>query len=123
MTLTQVVEEYVTVKRSTGLRFKNGAMILRTFTRVAGAIEVSDVTQDTVRAFLKRSGPITSGWHQKHYTLAGLFRFAMQRGLVSTSPVAYRLPKGPAYAACGRDRPLAAPGRRRRGGLRPHARL
>jgi hypothetical protein len=77
MTLTQVVEEYVTVKRSTGLRFKNGAMILRTFTRVSGAIEVNDVTQDTVRAFLKRSGPITSGWHQKHYTLAGLFRFAM----------------------------------------------
>jgi len=27
MTLTQVVEEYVTVKRSTGLRFRNGAMI------------------------------------------------------------------------------------------------
>jgi integrase/recombinase XerD len=98
MTLTQVVEEYVTVKRSTGLRFRSGAMILRTFTRVAGAIEVNDVTQDTVRAFLKRSGPITSGWHQKHYTLAGLFRFAMQRGLVSTSPVAYRLPKRPAYA-------------------------
>jgi integrase/recombinase XerD len=98
MTLTQVVEEYVTVKRSTGLRFKNGAMILRTFTRVAGAIEVSDVTQDTVRAFLKKSGPITSGWHQKHYTLAGFFRFAMQRGLMSTSPVAYRLPKRPAYA-------------------------
>ncbi len=98
MTLTQVVEEYVTVKRSTGLRFRSAAMILRTFARVAGVIEINDVTQETVRAFLKRSGPITSGWHQKHYTLAGLFRFAMQRGLVSTSPVAYRLPKRPAYA-------------------------
>ena len=52
--------QYVTVKRSTGLRFKSGAMILRTFTRVAGVIEVNDVTQDTVRAFLKGSGPITS---------------------------------------------------------------
>jgi integrase/recombinase XerD len=98
MMLTQVVEEYVIVKRSTGLRFRSGAMILRTFTRVTGAIEVNDVTQDIVRAFLKRSGPITSGWHQKHYALAGLLRFAMQRGLVSTSPVAYRLPKRPAYA-------------------------
>ena len=98
MTLTQVVEEYVIVKRSTGLRFRNGAMILRTFARVTGAIEVNDVTQDAVRAFLKGSGLITSGWHQKHYTLAGLFRFAMQRGLMSTSPVAYRLPKRPAYA-------------------------
>jgi len=77
---------------------KNGAMVLRTFMRVSGAIEVNDVTRDTVRAFLKRSGPITSGWHKKYYTLAGLFRFAIQRGLMSTSPVAYRLPKRPAYA-------------------------
>ncbi len=98
MKLAQVVEEYVTVRRSTGLRFRSATTILRTFARVAGVIDVNDVTQDTVRAFLKRSGPITSGWHQKHYTLAGLFRFAMQRGLVSTSPVAYRLPKRPAYA-------------------------
>ena len=84
--------EYVTVKRATGLRFRSAATILRTFARVAGVIEINDVTQETVRAFLKGSGPITSGWHQKHYTLAGLFRFAMQRGLVSISPVAYRLP-------------------------------
>ncbi len=98
MTLAQVIEEYVTVKRATGLRFRSAATILRTFARVAGVIDVNDVTQDTVRAFLKRSGPITSGWHQKHYTLAGLFRFAMQRGLMSTSPVLYRLPKRPAYA-------------------------
>ena len=98
MTLTQIVEEYVTVKRATGLRFRSAAMILRTFARRAGDIEATDVTQDTVRAFLKASGPISSGWHQKHYALAGLFRFAMQRGLVSTSPVLYRLPKRPAYA-------------------------
>lgn len=98
MTLAQVIEEYVTVKRATGLRFRSAATILRTFARVAGVIDVNDVTQDTVRAFLKRSGPITSGWHQKHYTLAGLFRFAMQRGLMSTSPVLYRLPKRPACA-------------------------
>ena len=92
MTIAQIIEEYVTVKRATGLRFRSAATILRTFARVAGVIEINDVTQETVRAFLKGSGPITSGWHQKHYTLAGLFRFAMQRGLVSISPVAYRLP-------------------------------
>ena len=98
MTIAQIIEEYVTVKRATGLRFRSAATILRTFARVAGVMEINDVTQETVRAFLKGSGPITSGWHQKHYTLAGLFRFAMQRGLVSASPVAYRLPKRPAYA-------------------------
>jgi site-specific recombinase XerD len=98
MTLAHTIEEYVTVKRATGLRFRSAATILRTFARVAGVMEINDVTQETVRAFLKGSGPITSGWHQKHYTLAGLFRFAMQRGLMSTSPVTYRLPKRPAYA-------------------------
>jgi integrase/recombinase XerD len=36
--------------------------------------------------------------HLKHYTLAGLFRFALQRGLVSASPLPYRVPRRPAYA-------------------------
>jgi site-specific recombinase XerD len=98
MTTAALIEEYVTVRRASGLRFRSAATVLRTFARVAGVSEIHDVTQETVRAFLKGSGPITSGWYQKHYALAGLFRFAMQRGLVSTSPVAYRLPKRPAYA-------------------------
>ena len=96
MTLAQVVEDYVTLRRSTGLRFRTAAVILKAFARAAGPIDVSEVDQETVRAFLPM--PISSSWHLKHYTLAGLFHFAMQRGVVSTSPLPYVVPKRPAYA-------------------------
>ena len=98
MNLASVVEDYVTLKRSTGLRFTNAATILKAFARAAGPIDVNEVAQETVQTFLHGSRQISSTWHLKHYTLVGLFRFAMQRGLVSTSPVPYLVPKRPAYA-------------------------
>jgi integrase/recombinase XerD len=98
MKLALVVEDYVALRRSTGLRFKNSAMILKAFARAAGPIDANEVDQDTVLTFLNRSRKVSSTWHLKHYTLAGLFRFAMQRGLVSTSPVSYLVPKQPEYA-------------------------
>jgi integrase/recombinase XerD len=98
MKLANVVEDYVTLKRSTGLHFRTAATILKAFARAAGPIDVNDVGQEAVQTFLNGSRPITSTWHLKHYTLAGLFRFAMQRGLISTSPVPYLVPKRPAYA-------------------------
>ena len=39
-----------------------------------------------------------SSSHTKHYALVGLFRFALQRGLLSTSPLPYFVPKRPEYA-------------------------
>ena len=98
MNLASVVEDYVTLKRSTGLRFTNAATILKAFSRAAGPVDINEVGPETVQTFLKGSRRISSTWHLKHYTLAGLFRFAMQRGLVSTSPVPYLIPKRPDYA-------------------------
>jgi len=98
MKLAHVVEDYVTLKRSTGLHFRTAATILKAFDRAAGPIDVNDVGQEAVQTFLNGSRVITSTWHLKHYTLAGLFRFAMQRGLLSTSPLPYLVPKRPAYA-------------------------
>jgi len=98
MKLAHVVEEYITLKRATGLRFKTAAMILNAFSRRAGQINVNEVRQDTVQTFLNGSRGISTSWHLKHYTLAGLFRFALQRGLVTASPLPYRVPKRPAYA-------------------------
>ena len=98
MNLASVVEDYVTLKRSTGLRFTNAATILKAFARAAGPVDVNEVGQETVQTFLNGSRQISSTWHLKHYTLAGLFRFAMERGLVSTSPVSYLVPKRPDYA-------------------------
>ncbi len=98
MKLAHVVEEYVTLKRATGLRFETAARILKAFSRAAGHIDTNEITRDVVQAFLNGSRAISSSWHLKHYTLAGLFRFALQRGCLSTSPLPYRVPKRPAYA-------------------------
>ncbi len=98
MKLALVVEDYVALRRSTGLRFKNSAVILNAFARAAGSIDANEVDQETVLTFLNGSRKVSSTWHLKHYTLAGLFRFAIQRGLVSTSPVPYLVPKRPDYA-------------------------
>ena len=98
MKLAQVVEDYVTLRRATGSRFKTAATILHAFCRATGHINVNEIRRETVQAFLNGSRGISSSWHLKHYTLAGLFRFALQRGLVSTSPLPYRVPKRPPYA-------------------------
>jgi len=98
MKLAQVIERYVALKRATGARFKTTAVLLHTFGRTAGPIDIADVDEEMVLAFLNRSQPIRSSWHLKHYTLAGLFRFAMERGLASRSPMPQQLPKRPPYA-------------------------
>jgi integrase/recombinase XerD len=98
MKLAQVVTNYVALKRATGLRYRTAAAILKAFARAAGPINIRDIGRDTVLAFLNGSGPIRSSWHLKHYTLAGLFRFAIQRRLVSKSPLPALAPKRPAYA-------------------------
>ncbi|HER20093.1 MAG TPA: integrase [Chromatiales bacterium] len=98
MKLDLVVADYITLKRAAGARFKTAEGILQAFSRTVGRIEVREVTKDTVLAFLNGSRAISSSWHLKHYTLAGLFRFALQRGLVSASPLPDRVPRRPPYA-------------------------
>jgi integrase/recombinase XerD len=98
MKLARVVRDYVSVKRASGLRFRTAAAILKSFAHAAGPVNVRDVGPDMVLAFLNGSGPIRSSWHLKHYTLAGLFRFAIQRRLLSKSPLPAVVPKRPAYA-------------------------
>jgi integrase/recombinase XerD len=99
MKLAQVVEDYVDWKRSLGFRFRTAGNILKAFAREAGQIDVHDVSQQVVAGFLRGPRPpIRSSWHTKHSTLVGLFRFALQRGLLLTSPLPYFVPKRPEYA-------------------------
>ena len=99
MKLAQVVDDYVGWKCSLGFRFRTAGNIVKAFARAAGPVDVRDVSQQMVGAFLKGPRPlIRSSWHTKHYTLVGLFRFALQRGLLSTSPLPYFVPKRPEYA-------------------------
>lgn len=99
MKLAQVVEDYVAWKRSLGFRFRTAGKILQAFVREAGPIDIRDVSQQVVSGFLRGTRPpIRSSWHTKHSTLVGLFRFALRRGLLSTSPLPFFVPKRPEYA-------------------------
>jgi site-specific recombinase XerD len=96
--LTQVVDDYVEWKRSLGFRFRSAAKILKAFARQAGPIDVHEASREMVEGFLRGPRPqIRSSWHTKHYALVGLFRFALQRGLLSTSPSPYFVPRRPEY--------------------------
>jgi site-specific recombinase XerD len=100
MKLAQVVDDYVGWKRSLGFRFRTSGNILKGFARAAGPIDIHDVSRQAVESFLKGTRPeIRSSWHTKHCALVGLFRFALQRGLLSTSPLPYFVPRRPEYAS------------------------
>jgi len=99
MKLAQVVEDYVAWKRSLGFRFRTAGKILQAFVHAAGPMDIRDVSQQAVAGFLKGPRPpIRSSWHTKHSALVGLVRFALQRGLLSTSPLPFFVPKRPEYA-------------------------
>lgn len=98
MKLAHIADAYIAHKRSLGMRFDTPARILKTFCRVFGPVDADQINHETVEAFLNRSRPVSPSWHLKYYTLRGLFRFAIERGMIAASPMPHFLPKRPAYA-------------------------
>lgn len=96
MNLSQVVNEYVSLKQALGMRFDSEASIFRSFLRAIVDKEVTAVTPSSVAAFLAGKGPpITAYWHLKYRVLTGLYRFALSRGYVNSSPLPTTVPKEP----------------------------
>jgi integrase/recombinase XerD len=87
MTLVELVTSYLTVKRAAGMRFDSEASLLQAFCRAMGDIEIAEVTPHKVHAFLAGHRPITTYWHHKYTVLGGLYRFALSRGYLVTSPL------------------------------------
>jgi len=98
MKLITAVEQYVLLKRSLGAKFRTQAVSLMTFCRLVGPIDIDAVQADSVRTFLAPSGIVTTSYHQKLSTLRGLYRFAINRCYVRSSPLPLIVPKQPAYA-------------------------
>lgn len=95
MKLADGIAEYVIYKRALGMRFDTEARILASFCRYLGNRPMMSITADRVRAFLDGVTPISSYWQRKHTALAGLFRFAVARGYVATSPLPLSRPQLP----------------------------
>ncbi len=95
MRLSQLAAEYITFKRSLGMRFRTESVILYAFCRAMGNIDVTQVRPSSVQNYLAGTGPITAFWHRKFEALSGFYRYAVSRGHTSFSPLPTILPKRP----------------------------
>lgn len=95
MTLIQVIDAYVTLQRSLGMRFEAAARLLRQFDREMGGPRIGQVPPEAVANFLQGTGSLSATWTLKYSVLSGLYRFAISRGHVDGSPLPANRPKLP----------------------------
>jgi integrase/recombinase XerD len=95
MMLAEVIDAYLSRQRSRGMRFESAERLLRRFCRTMGDQEIGEVTPEAVSAFLYGTGPLSATWMLKYRVLTGLYRFAISRGYVASSPLPTTLPRLP----------------------------
>jgi integrase/recombinase XerD len=95
MKLTEVIDTYVGFQRSLGIKFESAACLLRQFGRTMGDIPIDEVRPQEVAAFLRGRGRLTATWRCRYNVLSGLYRFAISRGLIDTSPLPVSRPQLP----------------------------
>jgi integrase/recombinase XerD len=95
MKLAKVIEAYIELQRSIGLRSETARRTLRLFGRQMGDIQIDKIQAQQVLDFLQGAGPLSSTWRVKYRLLSGLYRFAISRGHVAASPLPSNLPKFP----------------------------
>jgi integrase/recombinase XerD len=95
MKLHQAADQYVAHKRSLGMHCDTIARILRAFCKAMGSVNVGEVSEEAVRAFVYGPGPVTSNLHAKLCVLRGLYRYLLTHGYVTRSPLPTQVPKEP----------------------------
>ena len=95
MKLATVIEAYIALQQSLGLRSKTARRSLRRFGRQMGDVHITDLQSERVLSFLQGTGPLSSNWRTKYRLLFGFYRFAISRGHVAVSPLPTTLPKFP----------------------------
>ena len=95
MKLKKIVDEYITFKRSIGMKLRSQAAILKEFCQTLGDINITEVEPSYVLAFISGNGPLTTYWHEKYKVLKGFYRYAISRGYIASSPLPTIIPKRP----------------------------
>jgi integrase/recombinase XerD len=95
MKLIDVIDAYITLKQSLGMRYITSARALRQFAREMGAVSIDQVQPQATAAFLRGRGALSASWTLKYGVLTGLYRFAISRGYVAQSPLPSSRPKLP----------------------------
>lgn len=97
MKLNQLINQYVTYRKSLGEKFKTNETYLKAFCKKIGSSKnVKYINEKTINDFLYgNEKSITSGWFIKHTALLGFYKYALTRNYVSSIPLPKILPKRP----------------------------
>ncbi|HVN81346.1 MAG TPA: tyrosine-type recombinase/integrase [Terriglobia bacterium] len=95
MKLIDVANEFLSVKRSVGMRFRSEARGLKTLCRRLGDMDMRDIEPAQICDFINGKGPVTAAWHYRFGLLRRFYRFALSRGYVSATPLPKIVPKRP----------------------------
>lgn len=96
MRLDLAITNYLAYRKALGDRFHTNERILKSFCRaIGGETEITDIRAEQVNTFLNSAGPMTASWHIKHGVLLGFYRYALSRGLTTTSPLPTVKPQCP----------------------------
>lgn len=96
MKLKALIAQYVAFRKSLGACFENREGRLNAFCRWMGEkINVTDVQPERVNAFLAGTGSASRSWQERYGVLNGLYRYAISRGLVVSSPLPTTKPSCP----------------------------
>jgi integrase/recombinase XerD len=95
MKLVDVVNTYIALERSLGLKFNSAEYLLLQFNRSMGNIPIEKVQPQEVAAFLRGKGQLSASWKYRYSVLSGFYRFAISRGYVGSSPLPVSRPKLP----------------------------
>lgn len=93
MTLTEVIDAYVTLQQSLGMHFEAARKLLRQFSREMGNPDIDKVQASAVADFLRGTGALSATWSLKYKVLSGLYKFAISRGHADVSPLPTKLTK------------------------------
>ena len=96
MMLAEVIDAYVTLQQSLGMRFDAARKLLRQFSREMGNPDIDKVQTAAVAGFLRGTGSPSATWALKYRVLSGFYKFpAISRGHADGSPLPTNLPKPP----------------------------
>jgi site-specific recombinase XerD len=95
MISSDIINAYLVARRAQGVGLRSAARLLRQFVRETGNVEFSTITPAMVEIFLRGHGVLSATWKTRHGALAGLYRFAIARGYVKSSPLPIQVPQLP----------------------------
>jgi len=93
MNTLEVIDAYLAARRSLGVRLEREGRYLRQFARETGNPPLSEINREAVARFLHGRNVPTATWKVKRSSLAGLYRYAIGRGIVTVSPLPDHPPK------------------------------